>query len=451
MEPIEAEGIPRRSERGASRLLARNAIGGLALNLANVAITTVTTILLAQMMGAAGFGVYSFVIATVTLLGIPAVLGIDRLVIRDIAVYSSTAVYGLAHGLLLRAQQMVLILSVVLALGTVVAAWIVAGGTPSTGLIAFWLGVVGLPFLALGRIVQGGLMGLHDILLGQAPEYILRPAVLLALVVVVAAAGAAIDPAGAVFFYSLSIAVACLVSVALLWVRTPREVREARPAYATRPWLMSAISLGFLSGSSVLNSQIGVALLGAMSGSEAAGLYAVAQRGALLVAFPLAAVSAAIGPMAARLWAAGERQQLQHLVTLGARGALLAALPLAFAYLAAGRQILDLFFGGEFAGANAALAILTVGQLVNAATGTVATLLVMTGHQRRAALAITAGALINLTVSGVLIPTLDTVGAALGAVASLTLANVVLVIIAYRTLGIQSIAFGPGAFRRRPT
>jgi O-antigen/teichoic acid export membrane protein len=184
-----------------------------------------------------------------------------------------------------------------------------------------------------------------------------------------------------------------------------------------------------------------------MSGSEAAGLYAVAQRGALLVAFPLAAVSAAISPTIARLWA-GDRHQLQHLVTLGARGALLAALPLALAYLLFGRQILLFFFGSDFANADGALALLTVGQLMNAATGTVATLLVMTGHQRRAVVAIAGGALLNAFTSALLIPALTTIGAALGAVASLTFTNVVLVIIAYRTLGIDSSAFGRLASKR---
>jgi O-antigen/teichoic acid export membrane protein len=421
----------------------------MALNLFNVAATIATTIVLAQVMGAEAFGVYSFVVATITLLGIPAMLGVDRLLTRDIAVHVGRGAYALAHGLFLRSQQLVLGISLVLGLAAAVAAWIVAGGVLSTGLLSFWLGAAALPVLALGRIVQGGLMGLHLILLGQAPEFVLRPGVLLGLVAASVAIGVAIDPPTAVLFYGLSLAIACLVSVALLRARTPIEVRRTRPVFKTRMWALTAVSLGIFSGTTVFNSQIGVTLLGAMSGSEHAGLFAVAQKGALLVSFPLAAVSAAIGPTCARLWSAGASDQLQRLITLSARGALLAALPLAFVFVVAGRAILVAFFGPEFAEADSALIILALAQLVNAATGTVATLLVMTGNQRRATLGMTLGALVNAITAVVLIPSFDTVGAALAAAAGLALSNTVLVITAYRELGLHSTPFGRIAFWRR--
>jgi O-antigen/teichoic acid export membrane protein len=118
-------------------------------------------------------------------------------------------------------------------------------------------------------------------------------------------------------------------------------------------------------------------------------------------------------------------------------------------FVVAGRAILVAFFGPEFAEADSALIILALAQLVNAATGTVATLLVMTGNQRRATLGMTLGALVNAITAVVLIPSFDTVGAALAAAAGLALSNTVLVITAYRELGLHSTPFGRIAFWRR--
>ena len=435
-EPDVASSAATSGRRG----LIRNAAGSLGLNLVNVAATLLTTILLARILGVSEFGTYSFVIATVTLLVVPTVVGVDRLLTRDIAVYAAGAAYDLARGLLRRSQQVTLATSLAIGLTTAAVAWFAADGQLTTGLVAFWAGLAALPFLALGKVAQGGLMGLHHILAGQIPDYVLRPAVLVALVGVAAIGGVALDAPIAAALYTISVAVAAIAAIVLLYARLPTEMRHAVPAFRGRAWTRAAITLGVISGAAVLNSQVGITLLGLLSTTDSAGLYAVAQRGALLVAFPLAAVSVALAPTAARLWSTGERQRLQSLVTLGAWAALLAGVPLVVGYLAFGRSILTLLFGPGYEDAYASLVVLSVGQLVNAATGPVATLLIMTGQQRKAAVCIVAGTIINLVTAVVLIPTLDTSGAALAAAAALTISNVALVIVSLRELHVNPTA-----------
>ncbi len=441
-ESVEVTATEPQQVSTGSRGFVGNAVGSFALNVVNVAVTLLTTILLARIMGVSDYGVYAFVVATVTVLGIPAISGVDRLLTRDIAVHTGSAAFGLARGLLHRMQQLTLGVSISIALVAGVVAWAAAGGQVSAPLIAFWLGLASLPFLALGRIVQGALMGLHYILLAQSAEFVLRPTLLLALALVFAAGGIVLSSTVAIVLQGLSLVVACVASVILLRLRTPKAVRVARPEYETRRWVSAAVSLGLLSGATLLNSQVGVLLLGVMNGSESAGLYSVAQRGALLVAFPLAAVSTAIAPTAARLWAAHDPQRLQRMARHSARGALIACLPLVGIYLLFGQEILTVFFGPEFAAASAALAILALGQLANVATGPVATLLVMTGHERNAVVGIAVGAVLNIVLAVALIPSLDTAGAALAAAIGIAISNVILVVISKRRLAIWPMAFG---------
>jgi hypothetical protein len=67
--------------------------------------TILATVLLARILGVTDYGTYAFVVATVTLLAVPAVLGADRLVIRDVAVYSHTDSFAWLRGLIIRSTS----------------------------------------------------------------------------------------------------------------------------------------------------------------------------------------------------------------------------------------------------------------------------------------------------------------------------------------------------------
>ena len=107
-----------------------------------------------------------------------------------------------------------------------------------------------------------------------------------------------------------------------------------------------------------------------------------------------------------------------------------------------GRQIITILFGPEFAAANAPLAILSIGQLANAATGSVGVLLVMTGYQHRATAAMAAGAVLNVLIGLVLIPAYAETGAAIAATVSLIVSNVLMTFATRRKLAIDSTAAG---------
>ena len=88
----------RAGEHGRIGVLARAALGSFGLSVANTALNLLLTILLARTMNLSDYGTYAFVVATVTLLGVPAILGVDRLMTRDIAVYISQGALGLCAG-----------------------------------------------------------------------------------------------------------------------------------------------------------------------------------------------------------------------------------------------------------------------------------------------------------------------------------------------------------------
>lgn len=133
-----------------------------------------------------------------------------------------------------------------------------------------------------------------------------------------------------------------------------------------------------------------------------------------------------LAPQFARLYTLGDRKNLQRVIRLGALVGLITALPVAIAFLLFGEQILVLIFGSEYGAGYTALAILAVGQLVNAPLGQVAHLLNMTGHERATGRGFAVAALSNVLLNLLLIPPFGMSGAALATASTVILWNCVL-------------------------
>jgi len=170
-------------------------------------------------------------------------------------------------------------------------------------------------------------------------------------------------------------------------------------------------------------------------------LYAVAARGAGIILLGITAVSTVIAPSAARLWAQGDVTRLQQIVTMSARATAAFAVPVTVVLFVFGDFFLSLF-GSEFQGATLALRILCVGQLVTSFTGSVTQLLLMAGEERRAAIAVGIGAILNVVFDVALIPIWGLEGAAVGATASLIASEVLLVWAVRTRLGVRLTVVG---------
>lgn len=125
----------------------------------------------------------------------------------------------------------------------------------------------------------------------------------------------------------------------------------------------------------------GLLIAGKYLSSEEMAYFSSALRTAQLVSFILLIVNMVIAPRYARLWKQGQIQEIRHLAKWSSRGMILLVLPLVAGLLMFPESVMNIFGEGYSAGATF-LVILSLGQLVNVATGSVAYLLNMTGHER---------------------------------------------------------------------
>lgn len=188
-------------------------------------------------------------------------------------------------------------------------------------------------------------------------------------------------------------------------------------------------------------------LLGAMAASSDVAAYHVSLRLALLIGFVLVAVNGISAPKFASLHATGQLHALEETVIRTTRIAALAAVPIALILLFWPESVLKLF-GSEFETSGNLLRVLAIGYLVNTSTGSVANLLLMTGHERSYRNICLAGAVTNTAVAGLAIWRYGAIGAAWATTSTLIVISLGAAVIARRKLGfsglIRSSAAGGG-------
>src|SRR4051794_38436154 len=415
------------------RLTATAAVRGLGL-----ACTMLTALALARLLGADAFGRTMLALSWASGLGALALAGGDQLLLRELSA-DGDASADASLGNFVRRQAR---LTTAIASGVVVVVALVMLGA---SLLPAAVAIVVL----LGVLRRGQALLLADGHTGRAlaGESIALPLLHLAIVVpLLWVVGARYGAAAAVSAYTVAM-VLVVAGQAKLTRHTSTRLRSDEPDAAQRQaWRRSGRSFALVNAAVVGQASIDLWILGGLGTHAQVGSYALATRLAALVALPLAVTTYTLARETAVLHAAGNTELLQRHVTNAARLAAVTAVVITAAVLTSSPVVQPLL-GRSFDHVTAPLLILVGGQLVNVAIGPVATLLLMTGHERDVRNTILVATALNAGLTAALVPWLGGLGAAIGAAVSLAWWNFVLRRRVYVALGVRA---GPLVLSRLP-
>lgn len=412
--------------------LVRSSSAVFAIRLLDMAFAYALVLVLARFLGVDVFGRYSWVLALVNLLVIPARFGLPELLVREtgkaVAAADETRIFGLKDWAYRRAIS----LSVpIIAVGLIATLFGPIASEAGGGAVVV-IGLALVLLIPLAAIRAAILRGMGDIVASQMTLQIIRPAVQFALVgglLILSLWGLRPLPASAAVAMGANVvgALVAWAAGALLLSRVLHRngSRDARQIEIPG-WRSSVVAFGLANAIQVLDSQLGVLLLGALDSDKAIGLYKVAAQFAMLTSLGSLAVNVTLGPKIATQWASGESDLVRGLVRRGSQLAMLASLPVVLFFLVAGRPFLELTLGDEFGGAYLPLVLLVLGQLTNVAFGPATTLLTMTHHEKYNTMAFAAGTTASVALSLGLIPAYGATGMAVAALASILVRNVLL-------------------------
>jgi O-antigen/teichoic acid export membrane protein len=432
--------LARHGELG-SRLI-KGVLGTGGIRLAHAAIGFITAILLARHLGPSDYGAYTFVMAMVGFLTIPSELGIPGLAVREIAVANARKDWRSMRGFILRAHQGIAILCAVLVTAAAIGLILFGERIEPVKRQCMWIALALVPLISFGALRGAMLRGLRKVLLGQLPEHVIRPAMLVAGILVILAVGSRqLTPQSVVGAQIVATAIAFCWGLVVFIRNRPAALRSAEAAFRTREWVQSSIPFGLSATLLLINGRTDILVLGMFREDSEVGIYRVAVQMALPVIFALTAVNSIQAPHIAHLFASRDMKRLQTMVTRSSQAILALSGTAAFVVIAFGEPLIRILFGPQYIAAHGPLVILAIGQLVNAGMGSVASLLNMTGHERDTTRIVLLAAMLNLTLNFTLTPIWGMIGAATATASTLIVWNVVMWHTVKRRIGIHASPF----------
>ena len=422
--------------------LIRGSGSAFAIKVSGAGVSLGVQVLIARLLGAGNFGDYVYVITWINVLSLLAKAGMDTAGQRFIVEYKSGEQWAQLRGFLSVGCRANWILGI--GIGVVMAgiAALLWGKIGDSLFLAFCAGAVLLPVLSRMQVVAAALRACKRIVSSQAPQELLRPALIAAGVLIAAACiDRRIHAAEALGINAGATLLILWLSVGLVRRAFPAAVFGHRPVLEWRTWIPVGFSLMATEGFNLVIAQADIIMVGSFLGTEQAGIYAVSSRLAALVSFGIIAVNTIVAPLISELAAGDDRAGLKALLRSAAGWIALISVSIAAVLALAGRWVLG-WFGPEFESGYPVLLILAGGQVLNALAGSVGTLMNMTGHHGKVARIVGISAGLNVLLNALAIPLFGMIGAAVVSVVTTVLWNAVMLWFVVRKMGINPTLFG---------
>ena len=418
-----------------------SAIGSLAIKFLSAFFAFLSGIILARLLGLEGFGFYTLAFTTVTLLSVPVALGLPTLITRYISKYQVVEDYSAIKGLLIRTNQMVYISSLVILLIAVVSYFLWWKNLNSVLVETIWYSLMLLPLMGLGSLRAAALRGMRFIILGQLPDTLLRNFLLCFGIGIFYLLDYGMTPQLAMQIHIAAALIAYICGYIFLRKKLHHQTKYLKPTFSNKEWFKQALPFSINSGIQIIKSKLVIYVLAIFGSIEAVALFDIALRGAALVAFTLDALNTAIAPYISNAFEKKNMESLQRIVTKTSRLIFVFALPVVLIFIFGGEPLLAFVFGKEFVLSYVPLVILCIGQLVNAATGSVGLVLSMTGHQKYITKVLSLITVLNILFCIPLVIYFDVLGASLIYSGLIIVQNLILVVYVKNNLKINTTIF----------
>ncbi len=376
-----------------------------------VAAQFAASIIITRAIGPDLYGVYVLAITIVSLLGIISLAGMENTMVKFVAQFKGQQDMPRLKGTIFWGMGLVSVISILLGIGLYLMSGLLANKVFHEIRLQAVLRIVAiaLPFssitLVLVAVLQGAKRITHKVLI----QYILVPAIRIICVALVIYLGYRLI--GISWIYVLMAVIGSLLAGYYL-IKSFRRILKGQPLLVEKKQILRfSTPLLFASVFNRIISSADMMLTGYFLPSAMVGIYGAANRIKPIISMPLTAVNITFAPIISDLSAKNKREQLEHQFKTTNRHVLTVSLPL-FALLAIfSRQIMGVF-GAKFVYGAEPMVFLCAAQLINAGSGSVGYMLMMTG--RSMANLINSGFLciVNIALNLYLIPKYGILGAA---------------------------------------
>lgn len=420
--------------RGASSALMIRSIG--------TVLGFAVSVVIARMLGAEGSGVYYLALSVATIAATVSRCGFDNTVVRFIAAHASVQEWGAVKFVYRTAMKVVVVVSLIISAVLFIGAdWLANAlfGKPYMELPLKLVSVAVLP-LSLAMIQAESLRGLKNI---RASQWIKTVLTSLGTILLIYPLVGLMGTAGSVAAFVIAASVTAFVAWLMwksAWQGRCVTLADSNSVLSTNALFRSSWPLFGVALTGLVVQQVSTIYLGAWGDAVDVGLFNVANRVANLLLFPLMAIISILTPKFASMFKQDKTEELARLARSSSKILTMFVLPVAIFVAVQSEWILS-FFGSEFKEGATILRILLIGVAINAATGAVAELLMMCGHESTVRTANAVGMFIVVIGGFLLVPLYGGVGAAIAVTTGYVTINVLMAFSVWKKLGFSPIGF----------
>ncbi len=338
-----------------------------------------STVLLARIVGAADFGIFSYSLAWVTGAGLLAKAGHDSAILRLLPLLERSERWAEARSLVLQTFAVVGRNASLASLIVLPFALMFANRFPGGTAMPMIIGLPMIFLVGISSIRRSVLLSRGAMWLSEIPENILRPLIFVVFVWLISSAATAsrlMLLSDAVYFLSVAVAFAVIRVI---------DIRDFRSPVLTGYDFSEAGSIArALRGINVLAiilKNADVVIVGAISDAVNTGIYVAATRLAIIASTPLAVLDPIASSEVSLLHSRGDKHGLIRTARAYAFMSTLFSGSAFAVFLLFGEHVMALY-GPAFARGHYLVAILSLGGLFASITGPSGIFLSMTGHHR---------------------------------------------------------------------
>lgn len=184
----------------------------------------------------------------------------------------------------------------------------------------------------------------------------------------------------------------------------------------------------------IVASQVDIFMLGILKSTSDVGVYAIANKIAIIVTFITVAINSMIAPEFSDLYNKNKIQELQYVSQKSTKLIFFATIPIILLLILLGKYILGIF-GSVFITGYTVLLLLLLGQSINALLGSTGNFLNMTNNQNKLMMFVSFSLILNIILNYLFIPIYGINGAAFATMVSVIVWNVLATLYIYKKFG----------------
>ncbi len=417
--------------------IANRTIVGAFLRLTFIFLSFVLTILLSRFLGIDDFGSFSYLFAVLTIMLHFIRGGWPQFVVREVSIYSQSGDNEKLSSVTIFSVRWI-IYSIILMSVLLILDYLIFKSIFDQ-LYMYIVIILSLVFSSVVFLLSALNRGVGNIIFGQIPELFLFPSVNIAIVsAIYLHPSLLLTVNSALMSIMISFVIVSLITV--LYTRTYiRLVIGKFNQRHKREWLSSVARIGVVSLSGIAMAQIPLVIIGIQNTSAATAEFRVAFQISALVLIGLAVANLNLAPAMNQCSAKQNWEKLQELALFSCRISVIPGAIICLTILIFDEDIVRLAFGVDYMGSVPTLKLLALGQLLNAAFGSVGVMIVAI-RREKTMLTIQVASISVLTILSYLsVPHFGAIGAAFGYVISLSIWNISLFYILYKNTKVRSL------------